>query len=406
MPIAIRDHTWEQTDTNVFINVPLKGVKTQKVDIFSTDEYLKVSFPPYLFECFLYAAVDDDSSSAKIGNGMVVFKLTKKSPEIWPELQTNEIENKEALKAKRATAITYAQERSERKEKERAEQKRQDDKYALKEAMKLDSEERERIADVKRSAITEANEDLENWKEEQKLQSEQQKIKEAEERRFREALRKRDKKKSPGKIATDKDTTNGIFEDEVKVQPSEIRQPGKIEVSFTHRDFPTAARESTAGLEEEWLKKQNEARRIRDTEDDNLTEEERNPVWLRDKGNEFFKTGNYQAAINAYSHAIKLQSKLPALYSNRAACHLKLGNCMKCLEDSSTALDLLTPPVPQNAAARVKAHTRRGTAFCQLELYVEGLQDYEAALKLQPDNPQLRDDADRIRNIIQGSEPT
>ena len=36
------------------------------------------------------------------------------------------------------------------------------------------------------------------------------------------------------------------------------------------------------------------------------------------------------------------------------------------------ALELLTPPVPQNAASRVKAHIRRGTAYAKLELYVEG----------------------------------
>lgn len=36
------------------------------------------------------------------------------------------------------------------------------------------------------------------------------------------------------------------------------------------------------------------------------------------------------------------------------------------------ALDLLTPPVSDNASARVKAYVRRGTAFCQLELYAEG----------------------------------
>ena len=36
------------------------------------------------------------------------------------------------------------------------------------------------------------------------------------------------------------------------------------------------------------------------------------------------------------------------------------------------ALELLTPPVADNANARMKAHVRRGTAFCQLELYVEG----------------------------------
>ena len=36
------------------------------------------------------------------------------------------------------------------------------------------------------------------------------------------------------------------------------------------------------------------------------------------------------------------------------------------------ALELLNPPVPQNASSRAKVHVRRGTAFCRLELYAEG----------------------------------
>lgn len=48
-----------------------------------------------------------------------------------------------------------------------------------------------------------------------------------------------------------------------------------------------------------------------------------------------FMSGNYQAAVNAYNLAIKLNRKIPALFSNRAACHLKLRNLHKAIEDSS-----------------------------------------------------------------------
>ena len=34
----------------------------------------------------------------------------------------------------------------------------------------------------------------------------------------------------------------------------------------------------------QWLKKQAEARRVIELEDENLSEEEKNPIWLRDKG--------------------------------------------------------------------------------------------------------------------------
>ncbi|PVD19303.1 hypothetical protein C0Q70_19790 [Pomacea canaliculata] len=67
------------------------------------------------------------------------------------------------------------------------------------------------------------------------------------------------------------------------------------------------------------------------------------------------------------------------------------------------ALDLLHPPVPQNAPSRCKALVRRGTAFCELEMYVEGLGEYEAALKIEPNNEELRADAEKIRQLIQGN---
>jgi dyslexia susceptibility 1 candidate gene 1 protein len=63
-------------------------------------------------------------------------------------------------------------------------------------------------------------------------------------------------------------------------------------------------------------------------------------------------------------------------------------------------LELLSPPVPNNADSRLKAHVRRGTAFCHLELYAEGLMDYRAALKIDPDNEELNADAKKIENII------
>ena len=96
---------------------------------------------------------------------------------------------------------------------------------------------------------------------------------------------------------------------------------------------------------------------------------------------------------------------MASLYSNRAACHFNLRNLIKCVEDSTRALELLTPPVADNAASRLKAHVRRGSAFCELELYAEGLLDYEAALKIQPDNIEVMEDAQNIRKLIVGTPP-
>ena len=44
MPIVIKDYKWEQSDTEIFITVPLKAVKTNKVDVFTSETYVKVWF--------------------------------------------------------------------------------------------------------------------------------------------------------------------------------------------------------------------------------------------------------------------------------------------------------------------------------------------------------------------------
>ncbi|XP_035520669.1 dynein assembly factor 4, axonemal [Morone saxatilis] len=294
MPLLVTDYCWTQTESTVHISVPLKGAKVGKVDILSADEYLKVHFPPYLFEAFLFEPVDDVRSTAKVGNGVAVISLPKRTNKVWDHLMitTNQRGNRDA----------------------------------------------------------------------------KSKIK--------------------------------------QVDLPAPRLVGNIQVSFTPRVFPTALRESRVPEEAEWLKKQAEARRAvnADVEElKDLKEEERNPDWLKDKGDKCFAAGDYLGAVNAYNLAIRLNRKIPALYSNRAACHLKLRNLHKAIEDSSQALDLLTPPVAANAAARIRAHVRRGSAFCQLQLYAEGLQDYQAALKIVPSNKALQADVQRIRDMIQGT---
>ena len=42
MPLIVKDYTWTQTESMVYLRVPLKGATAEHVDILSTDEYLKV----------------------------------------------------------------------------------------------------------------------------------------------------------------------------------------------------------------------------------------------------------------------------------------------------------------------------------------------------------------------------
>ncbi|XP_069339671.1 dynein axonemal assembly factor 4 isoform X1 [Eulemur rufifrons] len=416
MPLQVSDYSWQQTKSAVFLSLPLKGVCVRDADVFCTENYLKVNFPPFLFEAFLYAPIDDASSKAKIGNDTVIFTLYKKEAAMWETLSLTGVD-KEMLQKIREKSILQAQERAKEAREAKAAARREDQKYALDAMMKIEEEERKKIEDMKESERIKATKELEAWKECQRKAEEQKRIQREEKLHQKEKQMEEERKNLKHKslprnssryLATKGRNLENIFSEKLKEDSIPApRSVGSIKINFTPRVFPTALRESQVAEEEEWLHKQAEARRAMNTDIPelcDLKEEEKNPEWLKDKGNKLFATENYLAAINAYNLAIRLNNKIPLLYLNRAACHLKLKNLHKAIEDSSKALELLTPPVTDNANARMKAHVRRGTAFCQLELYVEGLQDYEAALKIDPSNKIIQNDAEKIRNVIQGTE--
>lgn len=42
MPLQVSDYSWQQTETAVFLSVPLRGVCVRDADVFCTENYLKV----------------------------------------------------------------------------------------------------------------------------------------------------------------------------------------------------------------------------------------------------------------------------------------------------------------------------------------------------------------------------
>uniref|UniRef100_A0A8C3CM49 Dynein axonemal assembly factor 4 n=1 Tax=Cairina moschata TaxID=8855 RepID=A0A8C3CM49_CAIMO len=419
MPVWLRAHSWRQSGSAVFLSLPVPGVRVTAANIFCSERYLKVSVPPFLFEAILYAPIDDTNSTAKIGNGIVFFTLYKKEVGMWESL-TLENASKEKLQYLRENAVLEAHEKAKEETEAKKVTKREHKKYALEATMKLEEAERKRIEELKEQEQQKVTKELELWKDQLKDVENQKKVqKEGQLHKEVEQLKEKKKEKknktsipSEETLKTRLKPTKGrgscsMFSENLKEEQLPApRSSGTIKINFTSRVFPTALRESRVAEEEEWLHKQAEARRIVSadlSELKDLKEEEKNPDWLKDKGNKMFATGNYLAAVNAYNLAVRLNNKLPVLYLNRAACHLKLRNLHKAIEDSSKALELLTPPVPDNENARVKAYVRRGTAFCQLELYAEGLQDYEAALKIDPKNKTIEKDAEKIRHVIQGT---
>lgn len=66
-----------------------------------------------------------------------------------------------------------------------------------------------------------------------------------------------------------------------------------------------------------WLEKQAEARKMTELPDEfkDLTADEKNLDWLKEKAKSYYQQENYQGAIGVYNHAIRLFPKNPTYIS-------------------------------------------------------------------------------------------
>ena len=98
----------------------------------------------------------------------------------------------------------------------------------------------------------------------------------------------------------------------------------------------------------------------------------------KDAGNAFFKEGHYAQAIVKYNEAIDLDPEVPAFYTNRAFCHLKMENHGLVIADATVAIEL--------DKTFVKAYHRRGSAYMALAQFKNALKDFKAAKQLKPND--------------------
>ncbi|XP_049628911.1 sperm-associated antigen 1 [Suncus etruscus] len=84
--------------------------------------------------------------------------------------------------------------------------------------------------------------------------------------------------------------------------------------------------------------------------------------------------------------------ELSILYANRAACHLKDGDCRGCVQDCSRALEL--------RPFSVKPLLRRAVACETLERYREAYVDYQTALRVDFGIQAAKDGTNRLTRVL------
>lgn len=366
--IIIKDFEWTQSDQEIVIEVPFRAAGGA-IDILTHDNFIKIHAAPYYFEAFLLNPINEDESRCQLTKAGARFVLKKSEPSVWASLE-REFSNK-AEKAKvKCDVLEKVQQRSAEKAKLRLEVKEKVKRSEVENAMAKDAKVREAVEAVRKAAVEEGLGGLRAIKAAPEVTA-----------------------KVPQKVSP-------------KVQPEapEVRKSATIEIKFSERSFITPKRESQDPAEQQWLMKQAEARRVVGFVPEDLRPEERDPMYLKQKGDEFFRQTNYLAAISAYTTGIRLANKCYELYLNRSAAHLAQENYQRCAEDCTTALELLDPPVASNLKARTQALARRGAALTKLGFTRQAYGEFVAAVKLDPTDELLKRDAEMLRAKLEAND--
>lgn len=108
----------------------------------------------------------------------------------------------------------------------------------------------------------------------------------------------------------------------------------------------------------------------------------------REKGNEFFKTGEYKEAITCYTNSILYNSNVDNL-NNRALTYLKLSNFNEAIADYQKVLSL--------DKHNSKAHLYLAEVYEKIKMYEKALTHVEYLIQQEPNNFYAQSLAEKIR---------
>lgn len=155
-----------------------------------------------------------------------------------------------------------------------------------------------------------------------------------------------------------------------------VRQMTVVNFQHSPRFFKTPARESTALQERVFIAKNRpflKANKYFNTDSSTISDSD--PTWLKARGDEFFKNGDYLAAINAYSECIEKDDSIIKAFMNRSLCFIMIEEPDLCIVDCDKVLEILKDA---DQGSFTKVLKRKVSALC----YKGGLENLKKALEV------------------------
>uniref|UniRef100_A0ACB8FP02 Uncharacterized protein n=1 Tax=Sphaerodactylus townsendi TaxID=933632 RepID=A0ACB8FP02_9SAUR len=133
-----------------------------------------------------------------------------------------------------------------------------------------------------------------------------------------------------------------------------------------------------------------------DSEEDGIHVDTEKALAEKEKGNDHFKQGNYDAAIECYTKGMNADPYNPVLPTNRASAFFRMKKYSVAESDCNLAL-----AINKNYT---KAYSRRGAARFALQNFMGAKEDYEKVLELDPNNFEAKSELRKIEQAVMSKE--
>lgn len=282
--IPKKETQWYQTEQSLTIKYPVSGVSLKKIDFFLADSFLKINITEK--NTIKFFDFHDNIDYLNKGtnflyiNDHIEVTLFKENPCIWPNLLVENLSKEQILKRREAST-----ERKKEKEAEHSKNlhdiKIKHDRYSVSEQMRIEKKERDFIENKKKEEKDAALKDLYASIDEDSHLKKQTKNNEI----FNEISENYPLEQEEEAI-------------EVIREIPEPRDGKTMQIKFTEKVYPHLAAREQHFKEAPFPKAKGSTSTTKDGDQEN-------PLWLKDKGDDFFRNKDYYSAMNAYNSAFK-----------------------------------------------------------------------------------------------------
>ena len=166
----------------------------------------------------------------------------------------------------------------------------------------------------------------------------------------------------------------------------EVREKQKVNMPFTEKKYGHLPARESHHREAPYPKSKHLDNKR--SKENFIDIEDTDPLWLKDKGDHFFKRFDYNAALNAYTKALKTDPEFLMGRLNRATCFIRMRAFVAAIDDCNDIVKQIEQVKPEEYESdkvfydriMARALVKRGAAHSWQSCFDEAIADFDLVL--------------------------